>query len=145
LEQTELKLELESENNTKSNEIDEQKIIDITRRLVSSEKSHLQEDDLLYQIIKLTKCDLTTAKHTFEEMKNLGLSVCTNWMTPGYSLSMFAKMRGYATEELEQLDKKSQEMEEKMKRREAKFLEKYGADRSKWSADVWVEYEYGDD
>jgi len=142
---TELKLELESENSTRSNEIDEQKIIDITRRLVSSEKSHLQEDDLLYQIIKLTKCDLTTAKHTFEEMKNLGLSVCTNYMTSGYSLQMFAKMRGYATEELEHLHKKSQEIEEEMERRETKFLEKYGADRSKWSAEIWEEYEYSDD
>jgi len=139
-----LKLELESESNLKSNEVDEQKIIDITRRLVSSEKSHLQEDDLLYQIIKLTKCDLSTAKHTFEEMKNLGLSVCTNYMTPGYSLRMFAEMRGYAADELEQLDKKSQEMEEKMEKREAEFLEKYGTDRSKWSADVWEKYEYGE-
>ena len=69
-------------------------------------------------------------------MKELGLSVCTNWMMAGYSLSMFAEMRGYATEELEQLHKKSQEIEEEMEKRETKFLEKYGADRSKWSDEV---------
>jgi len=30
-------------------------------------------------------------------------------------------------------------------RPEAKFIEKHGADKSKWSEDVWDEYEYGDD
>ena len=78
-------------------------------------------------------------------MKDLGLSVCTNWMMPGYSLRMFAEMRGYVTEELEQLEKKSLEIEEEMEKREAKFLEKYGTDRSKWSDEVWEKYEYGDE
>jgi len=50
---------------------------------------------------------------------------------------MFAEMRGYATKEIEQLDKKSQEIEEKAEKREAKFMEKYGTDRSKWSDEVW--------
>ena len=81
----------------------------------------------------------------FQKMKGLGLSVCTNWMTPGYSLQMFAEMRGYATEELEQLHKKSQEMEEKMEKRESQFMEKYGADMSKWSDEILEKYEYGDD
>jgi hypothetical protein len=74
-------------------------------------------------------------------MNDLGLSVCTNWMIQGYSLSMFAEMRGYATEELEQIDKKSQEIEEKMEKREDRFMEKHGPDRSKWSDDTWEEYE----
>ena len=94
-------------------------------------KSQLQEDDLLYEIIKLTKCDLTTAHDIFEKMNDLGLSVCTNYMMAGYSLRMFAEMRGYATEELEQLDKKSQEIEEKAEKREVQFMKKYGTDRSK--------------
>ena len=58
---------------------------------------------------------------------------------------MFAEMRGYATKEIEQLDKKSQEIEEKAEKREAKFMEKYGTDRSKWSDEVWEKYEYGDE
>jgi len=57
---------------------------------------------------------------------------------------MFAEMRGYATKEIEQLDKKSQEIEEKAEKREAKFMEKYGTDRSKWSDEVWGEFENGD-
>jgi hypothetical protein len=145
LEQTELKLELDSKGKTISVEIDEQKIIEITRKLVLTAKSTLLEDDLLYQIIKLTKCDLTAANDILDKMKELGLSVCTNYMMAGYSLRMFAEMRGYATEELEQLDKKSQEIEEKMEKRESDFMEKYGIDRSKWSDDVWEKYEYGDE
>jgi len=144
VEQTELKMQLDPASNKISPEIDEQKIIDITRNLVLTAKSTLLEDDLLYQIIKLVKCDLNTAHDTFDKMKELGLSVCTNWMIPGYSLRMFAEMRGYATEELEQLDKKSQEIQEEMEKREAQFMKKYGTDKSKWSDDVWEEYEYGD-
>jgi len=66
-------------------------------------------------------------------------------MITRYSLQSFAEMRGYATEELEQLDKKSLKIEEKMEQRETQFMEKYGSDRSKWFDDVWDEYEYGDD
>jgi len=141
----ELKMQLDSASNKTSPEIEEQKIIDITRNLVLAAKSNLQEDDLLYEIIKLTKCDLSTAKSIFEKMKELGLSVCTNYLMAGYSLRMFAEMRDYATEELEHLDKKSQEIEEQMEQREAEFLEKYGTDRSKWSDEVWEKYEYSDE
>jgi hypothetical protein len=144
LEQTELKLELDSKDKTVSVEIDEQKIIEITRKLVLTAKSTLLEDDLQYQIIKLTKCDLTTANDILDKMKELGLSVCTNYIMAGYSFQMFAEMRGYATEELEQLDKKSQEIEEKAEKRESQFMEKYGTDRSKWSDEVWEEFENGD-
>ena len=37
-----------------------------------------------------------------------------------------------------------QSLPDKEDKREAKFVEKYGADKSKWSEDVWDEYEYGD-
>jgi len=66
-------------------------------------------------------------------------------MIPGYSLRMFAEMRGYVIEEIEQLDKKSLEIEENMEKRETKFMEKYGTDRLKWSAEVWEKYEYDDE
>jgi len=139
-----LKQELDSKDEIVSVETDEQKIIEITRKLVLTAKSTLLEDDLLYQIIKLTKCDLTTANDILDKMKELGLSVCTNYMMAEYSLQMFAEMRGYVTEELEQLDKKSQEIEEKAEKRESQFMEKYGTDRSKWSDEVWEEFENGD-
>ncbi|MDH3824928.1 MAG: hypothetical protein OES14_03965 [Nitrosopumilus sp.] len=139
-----MKQELDSKDEIVSVETDEQKIIEITRKLVLTAKSTLLEDDLLYQIIKLTKCDLTTANDILDKMKELGLSVCTNYMMAEYSLQMFAEMRGYVTEELEQLDKKSQEIEEKAEKRESQFMEKYGTDRSKWSDEVWEEFENGD-
>lgn len=140
-----MKLELDSKNSSAIYlEIDEQKIIDITRKLVFAEKSELQQDNLLYEVIKLTKCDLKTAESIFQKMKELGLSVCTHYMMPGYSVRMFAEMRGYVTEdELKQLDKKRLERAEKADKREAKFMEKYGTDKAKWSDDTWEEYEYG--
>lgn len=55
---------------------------------------------------------------------------------------MFAEMRGYTTEELEQLDQKSSEIEERIKKRESQFMEKYGTDISKWSDDIRKKYEY---
>ena len=48
-----MNLELDSNDTGTSAKIDEQKIIEITRKLVFAEKSQLQEDDLLYEIIKL--------------------------------------------------------------------------------------------
>ena len=94
-----MKLELDSEDSAAIYlEIDEQKIIEITR-LVFAEKSELQQDNLLYEVIKLTKCDLKTAESIFQKMKELGLSVCTHYMMPGYSIRMFAEMQGYVTQE----------------------------------------------
>ncbi|MDH3313058.1 MAG: hypothetical protein OEM28_07920 [Nitrosopumilus sp.] len=116
---------------------------DITRKLVFAENSQLEENKLLYEVIKLTKCDLNTAKSIFQKMKEFGLSVCTNWMMAGYSLRSFAEMRDYATEEeLKQRDKEKLERAKREDQREAKFMEKYGTDRSKWSDDVWDDLWY---
>lgn len=145
MEQAELKISLDSASNKISPEIDEQKIIGITRKLVFAEKSELQQDSLLYEVIKLTKCDLKAAEMIFQKMKELGLSVCTHYMMSGYSLRSFAEMRDYVTaEELKQLDCQRLERAQKADKREAKFMEKYGIDKTKWSDDTWDEYEYGD-
>lgn len=139
-----MNLELKSSDKDPS-ETNEQQIIEITRKLVFAEKSELQEKDFLYEVIKLTKCDLKTAESIFERFKELGLGVCTHFMMSGYSLRSFAEMRCYATDEdLEQIDKKRLERAEKADKREADFMEKYGTDKAKWSDDTWEEYEYGD-
>jgi len=146
MEKTKLKSELEPANIDVMilTEIDEQQIIDITRNLVFAEKSELEEDDLLYEIINITKCDLATAKSIFEKFKELGLGVCYHYII-GYSIRKFAEMRGYVSnEELKQLDGKKLETMKKADQREAQFLEKYGSDKAEWSNDVWEEYEYGD-
>lgn len=105
----------------------------------------MNENDLLYEIIKLNKCDLKTAKTVFQKMKDLGMEVCYNGRI-GYSIRKFANMRGYVTEEeFTKLDKEMLDQMKKENEHEAKFIEKYGADKSKWSDDVWDEYEYDDD
>ena len=68
--QTELKLELDSKDNVISLEIDEQKIIDITRKLVFAENSELEEKDLLYETIRITKCDLAWQSQPLRDSKN---------------------------------------------------------------------------
>ena len=76
-------------------------------------------------------------------MKDLGMDVCHHWNV-GFTIRKFADMRGYVTEdEFKILDKKILDEMKKEDSREAKFIEKYGADKSKWSDDAWDEYEYG--
>jgi len=66
-------------------------------------------------------------------------------MMPGYSVRMFAEMRDYVSEkELKLLDQEKLQRTQQADKREAKFMEKYGTDKAKWSDDVWEEYEYGD-
>lgn len=139
-----MKSELDSQNEaiSKLSEIEEQTIIDISRKLVFAEKSELQEEDLLFEIINSTKCDLAVAKSIFEKFKGLGLTVCYHYLM-GYSIRKFADMRGYVTaDEIKQLDRKKLEMMKKADQREARFMEKYGTDKAKWSDDIWDEYEY---
>jgi len=122
--------------------ISENEIKRLIRKFVFDEKLELDEDDLKYEMIKDTKCDLKTSEDIFKKMLDLGLQICHNWRF-GYSLRKFANMRGYITEEeFKKLDEKIDERLKKEDEREAKFIEKYGPDKSKWSDDVWDEYEY---
>ena len=125
--------------------IDEKKICEITRKFVFDGHVGLDEKELIFQIIKLIKCDLALAKTIVQNMRDLGMDVCHHWYV-GYTIRRFADMRGYVTpEEFQEIDKKIQEDIRKEDAREAKFIEKYGIDKSKWSDDVWDEYEYGEE
>ena len=142
-----MKLKLDKPNDDfRSNEdIDEDRIRDVTQKLVFNGNWELAENELLFEIIKLLKCDLNTSKDIFQRMKELGLEVCYSWNI-GYSIRKFAYLRDYVTdEEFQKLDKKELERLKKEDAREAKFIEKYGIDKSKWSDDVWDEYEYGEE
>ena len=124
--------------------IDKKKICEITRKLVFDGYVGLDEKELIFQIIKLIKCDLESAKTIIQNMRDLGMDVCHHWNV-GYTIRRFADMRGYVTaEEFYEIDKKIQEETRKEDAREAEFIEKYGIDKSKWSDDVWEEYEYGE-
>jgi len=77
-------------------------------------------------------------------MNELGLGICYSGYF-GYSIRRFANMRGYISDsELEQLYKESPEKIRKVNPKEAKFMEKYGVDKTLWSEDVVDEYEYDD-
>jgi len=139
LEQSTHDSEISTEN------IDEQRIREIIRKFVLDGHIGLDEKELIFEIIKMIKCDMSSAKSIVQKMNELGMKVCHHWHL-GYAIRKFADMRGYVTdEELKQSDKKILEKMIKEDKREAKFIEKYGADKAKWSDDVWEEYEYGEE
>lgn len=125
-------------------DISEERIKEIIRKLIFDDDFLLEENNLLAKIIKLIKCDLKTAKEIFQKMNKLGLEVCTSSHTSGYLIHQFAEIRGYVSDkEFKKLSKEKEEEERRWKKEyeesEKKFIEKYGP-RSKWSEDVWDEY-----
>jgi len=136
---------VDSKLNPKPIKISEDEIKRLVRKFVFDENFELDETDLKFEIIKEKKCDLKTADSILQKMKDLGLAVCHNWRI-GFSLRKFADMRGYLTDdEFKKIDQEIVEREKKEDEHEAKFIEKYGVDKSKWSDDVWDEYEYGEE
>jgi len=136
---------VDSKLNPKPIKISEDEIKRLVRKFVFDENFDFEETELKFEIIKEKKCDLKTADSIFQKMKDLGLAVCYNWRI-GFSLRKFADMRDYLTDdEFKKIDQEIIEREKKEDAHEAKFIEKYGADKSKWSDDVWDEYEYGEE
>lgn len=131
-------------------DVSEERIKEIIRKLIFDDNFSLEENDLLAKIIKLIKCDLKTAKEIFQKMNKLGLEVCTSSHNSGYLIHQFAEIRGYVSDkEFKKLSREKEEGERRLEREieesEKKFIEKYGP-QSKWSEDVWTEFVYaGDD
>lgn len=130
-------------------DISEERIKEIIRKLIFDDDFSLEENDLLAKIIKLIKCDLKTAKEIFQKMNKLGLEVCTSSHTSGYSIQQFAEIRGYVSDkEFKKLSREKEEEERRWEReyeeRKEKFIEKYGP-QSKWSDDVMAEYDSDED
>lgn len=96
---------------SKKFDIDEEKIRDIARFLICDKQPPLDSiysaNELIYEIIKLTKCDVSTADIILGKMIELGLGVCKDRFqfnfdgTPVYDFICFASMRGYVSEEEE--------------------------------------------
>ena len=134
-------------------DISEERIKEIIRKLIFDENFSLEEKELLAKIIALIKCDLKTAKEIFQKMNQLGLEVCRS--SYGYSIRQFAEIRGFVSdEEFKKLSKEKEERKRRLEREDAenkrrwkreyeesekKFIEKHGP-QSKWSEDVWDEY-----
>ncbi len=143
MEQTELKLDsITFESNIPKKTINEERIKDIISKLISDDFQMMQEDDMLFQIIKYTKCDKSKASDIFERMNELGLDICFS-NDYGYSISRFSNMRGYISDsDLEQMNKIILEKVRKENPKKAKFMEEHGVDKSTWSYEEKDEYEY---
>jgi len=111
--------------------------------LISDGFQILESDEILFQIIKYTKCVKSEASDIFGRMKELGLGICFS-VDFGYSIRRFANMRGYISDsELEKLNKKTLEKIREANTEAAKFMEKHGVDKTGWSDEAADEYEYG--
>lgn len=145
MEKTKLKIEQSNKSVKPLEDISEDQVCKITRKIVFDEYIGLDKNELIFEIIKMTKCNMGYAELIVQKMKDLGMSVCNN-SNMGYAIRRFAEMRGYVTdEEFKKIDKKIQEKTKREDARESKFIEKYGVDKAKWSDEVWNEYEYGDE
>ena len=142
------------EPTTKRKEITEDEIKEFVRDLIltyagSDLDDVYSEDNLKFHFIKKTRCDMDYADAVVEKMRQDGLILCeqprkldslsllTRDFSTTYNLGKFANLRGYVTiDELSAVfDKRSkirQEMEEEEKKREERFIKKYGP-KSQWS------------
>ena len=119
--------------------IDENRIREIIRYLICTKNDDrpadfLSEDDLAYEIIKLIRCVLKTAKAIIKKMEDLGLGVCQSFTsycyvkdTRTYEIIRFAIMRGYLTkEEIDNFHQRQFKYFEMMEKRQKEFLRKNG-------------------
>ena len=139
-----MKLEHVNFSNTNPKKpISDERIEDVTSNLISDGFQIMEENDMLFQIIKYTKCDKLEASGILGRMKELGLEICYH-LNFGYSIRRYANMRGYLSDsELEHLNKESLENIRKADPVVAKFMEQHGVDKTEWSDEVVDEYEYG--
>lgn len=110
------------------------------------------ENDLKFDFIKRTKCNVLHAEKIIEKLRSDGLSLCeqssdsrgnylsriTSDYSTNYNLAKFANLRGYLNiDDFVSISKKRdsirQEIEEE--EREEEFIEKYGP-KDKWSGEV---------
>jgi len=138
-------------------EINEDVIKEFVRDLILGDKDPDSEDiyseeNLEFDFILRTKCDVNHAENVIKKMQRDGLELCAQSegfekdhsldfdddFSQTYNLAKFAKLRGYLTSsELDPvLEKRSEIRKEKEKEREDKFIAKYGSDKSKWSEQV---------
>jgi len=135
-------------------QIKDDSIKEIVRYLATKnplfDKIKYSEDEMLYEIIKMKKCDLEHAKLIVEKMEELGLKLCLSHepldVEFRYDMKKFAQMRGYLSKkEIVDYEEKVARLEDEDKRildeREKKFYEKYGEDRKKWTQKTLEKYD----
>jgi len=94
------------EPTVKLEEINEEEIKDFTRSLVKKrnyvfKSCNFSEEDIQYEIINLTKCDMDRASKFFREMMDLGLELCRGEDDDYniYNLQKFCIMREYVSKD----------------------------------------------
>jgi len=139
-----LKLEtIQFDNSSSKKIISDERIEEIISKLILDGFQIMEEYDILFQIIKYTKCEKSEASDILERMNELGLEICYH-SSFGYSVRRFANMRGYISDsELERLNKVTLDKIREINPKIAQFMEKYGIDKTEWSDEVVDEYEYG--
>ena len=112
------------------------------------------ENDLKFDFIKRTKCNVLHAEKIIEKLRSDGLSLCeqsrdsrgnylsriTSDYSTSYNLAKFANLRGCLNiDDFVSISKKRdsirQEMEKEEKQREKEFIQKHGA-KSQWSDEI---------
>jgi len=89
----------------KLEEINEDEIKDLTVSIVKKrnyvfKSCNFGEEDIQYEIIKLTKCDMDKAKKFFRKMMDLGLELCPNEDDyEQHNLQKFCVMREYVSKD----------------------------------------------
>ncbi|MDH3501634.1 MAG: hypothetical protein OEL69_03890, partial [Nitrosopumilus sp.] len=129
---------------TIKSEIDKNEIRDFVRDLVLSNYLEVfSENDLKYDFIKRTRCDVKHAENVLDKMKSDGLVLCiqdkkynslsinSHDFSQTFNLGKFALMRGYVTiNEVGNIIQKrfetEREIENDEKERKEKFVKKYG-------------------
>ncbi len=93
------------EPTVKLEEINEDEIKDLTVSIVKKrnyvfKSCNFGEEDIQYEIIKLTKCDMDKAKKFFRKMMDLGLELCPNEDNyEQHNLQKFCVMREYVSKD----------------------------------------------
>lgn len=154
----------------KLEEINEDDIKEFVRDLILGDenpdsKDVYSEDELKFEFIRRTKCDITHVSNVIKKMKQAGLALCVQSDIIGsrnlsmsvkdfstkYDIGIFATLREYLTiSEYSEIFRKRlkirQENEDIEKERREKFIEKYGPE-SQWSEKVegmYDDFEYDD-
>ncbi len=97
---------------------------------------------ILEKIISSQKCDLEHAENVFNKMISLGLDLKRSYGNlSSYYLNEFALMRGYLSEEDDEMMYQEHEKELKKEERriakiEKKYSTKYGPDKTTWSPSI---------
>ena len=102
---------------------------------------HYEDNEILYEIIKMKKCDCDEAELILRRMKELGLNLCeVDHSYDTYDIGEFGLIRQYiSNDELSLVYKRKEKLEDEqlklLDELKKKFIQKYGPE-SNWSEEI---------